>query len=137
MNHQDWNQIEAHLRSWTLRAPSLTLRTRLFPPAAIRPQTAPGDFRHPMAAWLIGAAACWLFSLALVDTPAPDALALHSRTPARVLVAAALSNQFYAAYLPADHSLWNVSRPTRLRWTNSDAWPSSTAFGPGTGTNLQ
>jgi hypothetical protein len=42
------------------------------------------------------------------------------------LLAAAFSNQFYAAYLPAvDHSSQNHSPAPRLRWTNEEA-PSST-----------
>lgn len=66
----------------------------------------------------------------------PDGFTLASGSASRMFLAAAFSNQFYAAYLPAvDHSWQNQSPATRMSWTNREASSSSTRFFPEAGTN--
>jgi len=58
----------------------------------------------------------------------PEGIAMAAAGGSRSLLAAAFSNQFYAAYLPAvDHSPHNQST-TKMRWTNVHTPPSTIGF---------
>jgi hypothetical protein len=60
---------------------------------------------------------------------------LGEGAPAPLLIAG-LSNQFYAAYVPAGwHSYLNAWPAPRLGWTNEEAFGSSNRSFPRTGTN--
>lgn len=72
----------------------------------------------------------------LLSQHGPDPFILAQASSSRGLLAAALSNQFYAAYLPdLDHSAQNQSPSPRMGWTNEQASHSSMRLFPATGTN--
>lgn len=86
------NTLETQLRSWRPRRPSAVLERRLFR----RPTAAPRLGR--VAGWLAPAAACLLFAGLVLN---PHATATFPSTePVGGILAQAMSNQSYAAYLP-------------------------------------
>lgn len=84
----EWDALETRLRCWEPRRPSPALERRLFRrvPAGLKPVM--------MAGWLAPAAACLVFAGLILNQQKPGS------PPSGGLVALALSNQSYAAYLP-------------------------------------
>jgi len=131
----DWNLIENRMESWTPRAPSPRVKARLFP------QEAPAS-NGPASRWwvcltrgLVPVGAAAMVCLMVISPRESELLPLRGSSSAAFAMAA-LSNQFYAAYIPASlHSRLNASPETRFGWTNEDGFRSSTRFFPQVGTN--
>ena len=131
MNHL--NAFENRLRGWRPRPPSPRLKARLFPADPSPPagdRLLPGLLGHwsPVAIGL-------LMTGLLFCQRGPGGLDLGPGNPSRTLLAAAFSNQFYAAYLPdVDHSWQNHSTASRMRWASAgDASSSNRSYAqPGT-----
>ena len=125
---RDLNALEAQLRSWTLRRPSLKLERHLF-------RRPPHRFVLPkLVSVFAPTAACLLLTLAgLKQFGAPMLGAGSLQAP---LVVLSLSNQHYAPYLPGNcHSAAN--RWDTFEWTNGGYSRSSMrSFTPPKATDL-
>ena len=121
----EMNPLEAQLRSWTPRPPSARLERRLFAgPVETRPMSP--SWVH----WFAPAMACLLFATLAVNNPR-DPL-LPGGSP---MLAAIMSNQSYAAYLPGSFQRAQ-NRWDTFEWTNQGHSGSSVApFSPGRAQN--
>ena len=130
MSH--WHLVDKQLRCWTPRAPSSSLRARLFgaPPSREGPvkpshrrRRRALSARHPGAAWhwLAPAMAVFLLGLFVLGNHS-GALPQLERAPSRGLLAtAALTRpELSAYYASARHSDNNALRNT-FEWTNESA----------------
>jgi len=132
------NSLLNTLRSWQPRAPSPGLEQRLFRhPSAVAAGRPAGEARwHAAARSLMPAVAACLLGLILLGPRLPHDGEVRGFARGRSSAIAALSNQFYAAYLPAPlHSHQNASPAPRIGWTNSRASSTSTASFFRLGTN--
>src|SRR4030095_2599693 len=110
--------LENRLRSWKLRRPSPGLRARIFSAetgseslVVLENYLPPWRWWAPVTAMMIGA-------LTLL-TGQFNALNFASRTSARIIATAALSQPNMVAYLPAaGHSEANAWPGTSFEWTN-------------------
>jgi hypothetical protein len=128
----EWNPIENWLRHWRPRPPAPRIRARLFAPAA--PATA--ATWATVARWLTPATALVMLFGLLVSQRTPQFFTMSKADTPVSLAAAAFSNQFYAAYLPASgHSYQNAWPDTKIRWTNDGHLASSMGLFPRVGTN--
>ena len=90
------NQLETQLRSWVPRRPSARLKRRLFQK---QPAETPS---HPRLQWLAPATAAlivWCVLMTQRNNPAGSLV-----SPSKTMVAAALSNQLAAGWLPGSFS---------------------------------
>src|SRR5262245_33225217 len=110
MNEMD--SLETQLKSWAPRRPSAKLEARLFGRAPARMSFG----------WLAPAAACLLLAVSIVN-PRNEGL-LASVGDSGPWVGAALSNQSYAAYFPANYRGAENCLAT-FEWTNGRASFSS------------
>ena len=131
-------QLEQWLRSLKLHGPSPELKRRLFDhtPPQPQPPSKRAATQPQLAAWIAAAAACALIVTGLSRPTTSEAFFWNPAGHTRSLATAAFSNQFYAAYLPGTHSLWNPSLPTKLKWTNNQILPSTKSFGVHSKTNI-
>ncbi len=132
------SQLEQWLRSLKPYGPSPELRRRLFDQGPTHPRTLPKKpaTQPQPASWIVAAAACTLIVTGLSRSTTSEVLFWNPAGHTHSLATAAFSNQFYAAYLPGTHSLWNPSLPTKLKWTNNESLPSSKSFGVHSKTNF-
>ncbi len=131
----DWNLVENSMRSWTPRAPSPKVRARLFPQVIPATEGPTGLWWACLTRGLAPVAAAAMVCLMAISPRESELLPLHGGNSASFAMAA-LSNQFYAAYIPASlHSRFNASPETRFGWTNEHGFRSSTRFFPQLGTN--
>src|SRR5258708_4528578 len=124
----DMNELEKQLRAWTPRRPSRRLKERLFaiPASAERtPQVSRLTLPHQtLIHWLAPATAAALLLCVLFNQHFnPGFPTSASASP---MVAAALSNQSIAAWLPGsfacDHNRFGGET---FEWTNGSRSPSS------------
>ena len=131
------NPLEERLHSWKPRLPSPRLRQHLFnrDQVAPLPLAASDALLTVLRRCLAPVSAAMLLAFVLVHQREPQFLSLSQTRGGAALAVAAFSNQFYAAYLPADlHSYLNAS-DARFGWTNGEAFPSSSRSLSHAGTN--
>lgn len=116
------------LRSWAPRRPSAKLEQRLFPPQAELVENWP-VFR---LRWFAPALATFLLMCVFMNQRSGPVISVASRPG--TMVAAALSNQSAAAWLPGSFTREQNSLPAEtFEWTNASGWTSSNGSlrGPG------
>jgi len=114
----EMNELETQLRSWVPRRPSAKLERRLFSPrrAFHRPTL---GFR-----WLAPVTAAFVVLCVLMTQRNGPSNSLA--TPSNTMIAAALSNQLAAGWLPGSLSREQNALPSEtFEWTNGNGWPSS------------
>jgi hypothetical protein len=132
----EWNPVENWLREWRPRRPAPRIRARLFPPAATAAAPATAATWANVARWLTPATALAMLFCLLVSQRTHQFFTMSKADTPVSLAAAAFSNQFYAAYLPASgHSQQNAWPDTKIRWTNDGHLASSMGLFPRVGTN--
>ncbi len=111
------NQLEKYFRTWVPRRPLAKVKTQIF-------GQQPGEsISFPIWGWLAPAAACLLLTLAAFnqrDSIAHSGLSRHSE-----LIAAAMSNQNYSAYLPVSLQARQNRLANTFEWTNGGSFTSS------------
>jgi len=114
-------ELEMQLRSWVPRRPSAKLKQRLFappPPPSPRPKTVVG-FR-----WLAPVTAAFIVLCVLMTQRNGPSNSLAS--PSNTIIAAALSNQLDAGWLPGTFAREQNALPAEtFEWTNGNGWSSS------------
>ena len=129
MSH--WSQLEKQLRSWTPRAPSPSLKARLFPEAAIETGAADADGQSEMFAlgpavwhWLAPAMAVFVLGLFVVGQHPAGLEHFNAETSPNFLATVAWSRAELAPsvelapyYASVRHSDNNALRST-FEWTN-------------------
>ena len=112
------NELEMRLRSWVPRPPSAKLERRIFGPTA-PPRTPALGFR-----WLAPVTAAFVVLCVLMTQRNGPSSSLS--TPSNALIAAALSNQLAAGWLPGSMSREQNALPAEtFEWTNGNGWSSS------------
>ena len=112
------NELEMQLRSWVPRRPSARLERHLFGPQPIAHEPAIG-FR-----WLAPVTAAFVVLCVLMTQR--NGPANSSATPSNTMIAAALSNQFAAGWLPGSVGREQNALPAEtFEWTNGNGWSSS------------
>lgn len=102
-------ELETQLRSWKPRRPSPRLERRLFGRVA-------APLCHPaLLRVLVPAAACLILTVAMLNPPQHDRNVTINDPAA--LMAASLSNQSFASYLPGSFQC-EANRLDSFRWTN-------------------
>jgi hypothetical protein len=110
----NWNPTEQQLRSWTPRSPSAKLKNRLFPAEDALDAT---DLAGRWA-WLTPVMGCFLAML--VISGSRNNQGDYFSVPPTNWLAAAASNQSYAAYIAAGfHSEQNSPQQDPIEWTTS------------------
>jgi hypothetical protein len=121
------SELETLLRSWRPRRPSPRIKTLLFAPKAASMVGGAGAaaVEHPVQAFRLGwlAPATITLMLGCVLLNQHNAFVLSQSSTYSPLVAAALSNQSAAAWLPGSFEAAHNSLPVE-RWTNDNG------FGP-------
>lgn len=111
-------ELEMQLRSWAPRRPSAKLNQRLFTRPISRPKTVVG-FR-----WLAPVTAAFIVLCVLMTQHNGPSSSLVS--PANTLIAAALSNQLDAGWLPGTFAREQNALPAEtFEWTNGNGRSSS------------
>src|SRR5215831_4524121 len=112
------NDLEMLLRSWVPRHPSARLERRLFGPKPLTNSTGLG-FR-----WLAPVTAAFVVLCVLMTQRNGPSNSLA--TPSNTMIAAALSNQLAAGWLPGSLTREQNALPAEtLEWTNGNGWSSS------------
>jgi hypothetical protein len=134
---KDMNDLESQLRAWTPRRPSPKLKARVFAARPVAATAAAGDgarialpHHQALLHWLAPATAALLWLCVVVNqrfnSPFPSAAS------AGPFVAAAMSNQSVAAWLPGsfvcDH---NTMGGETFEWTNGSRAQSNVTALPG------
>jgi hypothetical protein len=112
----NWNPLENQLRSWAPRAPSPSLKARLFAHPALS-ETPAADRRGQKAAawhWLAPAMAVFVFGLFLFGNNG----ALHDSDPYAAVAAAALTQPDYSTYYASVRHSGNNALRSTFEWTN-------------------
>jgi hypothetical protein len=117
MSH--WNPLENQLRSWTPRAPSPSLKARLFGQPQKQEASAAAQRRREPAAWhwLAPAMAVFVFGLFIYGSNG----ALHhydSDNYPSALAAAALTQPDYSTYYASVRHSGNNALRSTFEWTN-------------------
>jgi hypothetical protein len=112
---KETNPLEAQLRSWTPRRPSAELERKLFGRKSTLPVTA------GMVFWFGPVTACLLFVCVVLSQHSTSSFSPASRPDA--MVAAIMSNQSYAAFLPGSFQR-SANRLDTFEWTNKGRFTS-------------
>ena len=123
------NALEKQLRSWAPRRVSAALERRIFGAQAALAANAPsagGDYPLPTfrLSWLAPAAAAAMLVCAMLHQR--NGLLAYNATGAGPMVAAALSNQSVAPYLPGSFAREQNGVEETLAWTKGGYLTSST-----------
>jgi len=112
-------ELETQLRSWVPRRPAARLERRLFARRPAPPQRIAQGFR-----WLAPVTAGFVvFCVLMTQRNGPSS---SLATPSNTMVAAALSNQLSAGWLPGALAHEQNALPSEtFEWTNGNGWPSS------------
>src|SRR5690348_688541 len=114
----DMKELEMQLRSWAPRRPSAKLKQRLFAQPASRPNVVVG-FR-----WLAPVTAAFIVLCVLMTQHNGPSSSLVSSS--NTIIAAALSNQLDAGWLPGTFARQQNALPAEtFEWTNGNGWSSS------------
>ena len=110
MNMNEWNHLESQLKCWKLRAPSVRLKSRLFPSEPARA----ADVSWPAARpWLVPALAVGLVVMLVSQGIYPQWGALGGSQSSNVLATVALNQPLLASYYirspQHDRNLWHMS----------------------------
>lgn len=113
------NKLEMQLRSWVPRRPSARLSRRLFARRRAAQQQPTLGFR-----WLAPVtAACVVLCVLMSQRNGPSS---SLSTPSNTMIAAALSNQLAAGWLPGSMAREQNALPNEtFEWTNGNGWSSS------------
>ena len=114
----EMNELEMQLRSWVPRRPSAKLERSLF--------GAKPEFRRPTLgfSWLAPVTAALVVLCVLMTQRNGPSNSLP--TPSNTMIAAALSNQLAAGWLPGSTTREQNALPAEsFEWTNGNGWSSS------------